>query len=978
MTVERHLVLQELTLHPSGEWTPPTQGWTVLRVVEGAGYWLQGGSARELNSGDGFVCSSRANFVLRASSLGVLRVEFYGVQPQFLNGLLTVAETHRLEQTETISTAQYFLFSASDAIGQKFKHLVAQPNRDALPVRSGLLQLWSQAIASAMAVPANHPDQNQKLRERFREIIGKMPDAELATRSLTELAERVNCSERHFSRLFSEEYGVSLRSRQTELRLLRARQLLEDVNSKIINVAYESGYRHLGLFNSMFKRRFGVTPREWRQKNALTKNKSSVRISALLAWLIFSAQLFFAPVSLAMTADNPDQAAARAALVQKLFELSANEAEGKTNSMVTANVAPPEKLVEASPEVISAGNAKRSAATNVTTESTFKVEKYLVAGNSILPASELERILLSVPEAFGTNVAFSNIRGLLGELQMAYRERGFVTVNVGLPPQKLTNDMVKIKVTEGRLANVTVKGNKYYSTENVLRALPSLHSNMMLNSHVFQSELDAANANRDRQIYPVIGPGVEPGTSELTLKVKDRFPIHGRVEINNAATPGTPDSRINANMQYGNLWDLEHQIGIAYGFTPVNFSSGHNYYFSPVDLPQIANYSGYYRLPLSHTQSIQHQIDNSNGQFGYNEVTHKFMMPPPSGHPDLMVYASRSISDTGIQLGALKNVVNTPLLAIDSQDSGQSVTLNENAGAKISWPLPTWDKVATTVFLGMDFKRYNQTSYNTNNFYATTVITNSSGTQTIRQTVASPQPTRYSAVEYFPLNFGFTSSRPDKYGSSSFNFQGNLNVATIGSLSKLAYSAGISPIIISNNITHKLTTNGVEQARDNYLTLQAGYSREQRLYHDWTVLLHADGQWSSTPLFSNERFGMGGTAGVRGFTDGSSYGDAGWRASIEPRTPLVNVGMVDGDLPMWMRGSVFWDYGQLYAFSKALGVPGQITFMGAGFAITASIGSHIDARASVAWPIESPFPKSSASSFGGNGMHFYFGAGAQF
>jgi hypothetical protein len=32
-----------------------------------------------------------------------------------------------------------------------------------------------------------------------------------------------------------------------------------------------------------------------------------------------------------------------------------------------------------------------------------------------------------------------------------------------------------------------------------------------------QRELDLANASRDRQIYPVIGPGFEPGTSELTL-----------------------------------------------------------------------------------------------------------------------------------------------------------------------------------------------------------------------------------------------------------------------------------------------------------------------------------------------------------------------------------------------------------------------------------------------------------------------------
>ncbi len=57
MAIERHLILQELTLRPSGEWTPQFRGWLVARVAEGSGYWLHDGPARELNAGDGFVMS---------------------------------------------------------------------------------------------------------------------------------------------------------------------------------------------------------------------------------------------------------------------------------------------------------------------------------------------------------------------------------------------------------------------------------------------------------------------------------------------------------------------------------------------------------------------------------------------------------------------------------------------------------------------------------------------------------------------------------------------------------------------------------------------------------------------------------------------------------------------------------------------------------------------------------------------------------
>ncbi|HEX7653678.1 MAG TPA: helix-turn-helix domain-containing protein, partial [Verrucomicrobiae bacterium] len=498
-----------------------------------------------------------------------------------------------------------------------------------------------------------------QLRDRFREFIGKMSEAELATRSLPELAGQLHCSERHFSRLFREEFNVSLRDRQTELRLQRARQLLAATNAKIINVAYESGYRHLGLFNQMFKRRFGLTPSAWRQKNLTNPpGETCVKRVGLVATLLLAVlQIFF----------SPDVGAAPAETVV-------------TNP-------PPAVVSNAVPH--------------------FKVEKYLVSGNTILPPEKMGVLFTNVPTSFGTNVTFADIKSAIGQLQTAYRERGFVTVSVGLPPQKLTNGVVKVKVTEGRLADIKVQGNNWYSTPNVLRALPSLHTNMLLNSHVFQRELDLANANRDRQVYPVIGPGLEPGTSELTLKVKDRLPLHGRVEYNNTGTPGTPTDRTTFNASYGNLWQLEHQVGVQYTFTPLDYKSANPYGLWGPDLPLIANYSAYYRMPLGPADSIQQQIDQSNGKFGYNEVTHQFQMPPPSGRPELTIYGTRSVSDTGVQKDPTTiHLVETNGLILDQNHYSENVTLNEGIGLKLSMPLPQIRSLSSTLTFGLDYKHY--------------------------------------------------------------------------------------------------------------------------------------------------------------------------------------------------------------------------------------------------------------------------------
>jgi hemolysin activation/secretion protein len=950
MTVERHLILQELVLPPSAEWLPRSHGWLMARVAEGTGYWLQPGTeTRQLAVGDGLIVLRNANGVVRASQLGPLKLQSFTVQPQYLNGVLTVTEWHQLEVAPKNSSSTVALFNANESLGQKFTRLAEQPHNNRLPLRCGLLQLWANAIAGWLMSPTPVPAGSNKLRNQFRELVGQMTEAELSECSLTDLARQLHCSERHFSRLFREEFGVPFRARQIELRLQRARQLLANSNAKIINVAYDSGYRHLGLFNAMFKKRFGLTPSEWRQQN-LSKNPSTrprnhwSRSKARAGvWLAMLGLVFSLPIYAQTNppaGDTPAMAKARAALLQKMAELDAQEKQAAHPRIVSTNAGPK-----------------------------FDVEKYLVMGNSILPPATIGEIFTNVPGAFGTNVTFDGIRAALTDLQMAYRERGYVTVSVGLPQQKLTNTTVKVQVTEGRLAAIHITGNRYYSDENVMRALPSLHTNMLLNSHVFQRELDLANASRDRQIYPVIGPGPEPGTSELTLKVQDCLPLHERLEVNNTHTPNTPDLRANFNAQYDNLWDLEHQVGLQYSFSFNDYRATHNYWFSPFDDPQIANYSGYYRMPLGHAVSAQEQIDANPGRFGYNEVTHQFNLPPPTGRPELTLYASRSVSDTGVQRGPKGFLVDTIAtnngqifhpLSITTNTAGQNITLNEDLGLRLALPLPQIGNVAASLSLGADFKHYRQVSYNTNeNLFEIQYFDQQGNLHINKAAVPQPLSSTNTLLDYFPLNVGLNGSLPDSLGTTFFNAQVNFNVLPLFSQDKDFAAAAY-------------TAN----ARANYVTLQLGADRVQTVYHDWSVKLHADGQWANGPLFSNEQYAMGGSASVRGYTDGEYYGDTGWRVSIEPQTPLINIGMVGNEgheEPCWLRSSVFMDYGEAYLFEPpAGGASDRARFWGVGWNLTANIGSHLDARLTVACPLLA----TTATPVGD--VHVYFGVGAQF
>src|SRR5262249_28503432 len=127
--------------------------------------------------------------------------------------------------------------------------------------------------------------------QRFSELIRRMPEMELLHHGPEELGKLCGCTGSHFSRLFRRHFGASPRARQTELRLNVASQLLLQSESKIIDVAFESGYRNLSLFNALFKRRYKMTPSEWRRKSLESQKRHSRAAAAAILALTISATL---------------------------------------------------------------------------------------------------------------------------------------------------------------------------------------------------------------------------------------------------------------------------------------------------------------------------------------------------------------------------------------------------------------------------------------------------------------------------------------------------------------------------------------------------------------------------------------------------------------------------------------------------------------------------------------------------------------
>ena len=83
--------------------------------------------------------------------------------------------------------------------------------------------------------------------------------------SLGLLANNAGLSPFHFLRTFEHVTGVTPHQYVQRRRLLRAASRLIGRRTKIVEVAFDSGFGDVSNFNRAFRREFGVSPREYRR-----------------------------------------------------------------------------------------------------------------------------------------------------------------------------------------------------------------------------------------------------------------------------------------------------------------------------------------------------------------------------------------------------------------------------------------------------------------------------------------------------------------------------------------------------------------------------------------------------------------------------------------------------------------------------------------------------------------------------------------
>lgn len=125
----------------------------------------------------------------------------------------------------------------------------------------------------------------EEKRKQFRELIRKLHDVRFKKEknsmqeiaqylrdnckrdvTLQEIADRFYLSREYISRKFKTEFGLTITDFITQVRIEKARELLENPHLKIYEIADAVGYQNDKYFIKVFKRAEGVTPTEYRSR----------------------------------------------------------------------------------------------------------------------------------------------------------------------------------------------------------------------------------------------------------------------------------------------------------------------------------------------------------------------------------------------------------------------------------------------------------------------------------------------------------------------------------------------------------------------------------------------------------------------------------------------------------------------------------------------------------------------------------------
>lgn len=159
-------------------------------------------------------------------------------------------------------------YPANESILSLLKRFMAE-DRENLPGRDGLLEalaleITHQLIRHCYRIKVSDPKISGKIE--INRLISFLNEAFASKITVEDMAQYLNLSPSHFTRIFKEETGFSPTDFLIDLRVQKAKKYLLNHDLTIVEIALNCGFSSSAYFATCFFKRTGITPTEFRRK----------------------------------------------------------------------------------------------------------------------------------------------------------------------------------------------------------------------------------------------------------------------------------------------------------------------------------------------------------------------------------------------------------------------------------------------------------------------------------------------------------------------------------------------------------------------------------------------------------------------------------------------------------------------------------------------------------------------------------------
>ncbi len=158
----------------------------------------------------------------------------------------------------------------------------------------------------------------------------------------------------------------------------------------------------------------------------------------------------------------------------------------------------------------------------------------------------------------------SNIRKTIIDY---YREHLSEYVAVVVPVQTIVNGVIFFEVLEGRVSEVTYKGQKW-SSKRVLANAIDVHVGDPLIESEFLNSVTWANRNPFHHSQLILIPGKKAGEADVEFVTKDRFPVRFYAGGDNTGVQITSPYRMYAGCTWGDAFCIGDLLSYQYTASP--------------------------------------------------------------------------------------------------------------------------------------------------------------------------------------------------------------------------------------------------------------------------------------------------------------------------------------------------------------------------------------------------------------------------